>query len=198
MTSIEIIAQRLRALADEFTQHWPIPGGIVIVVSRDETLLELPFGLANIDARQLVTREHLFAIGSISKGFVGLTLLQLAEEGKVDLDAPVTTYLPWFSVRSDHPMFTLRHLLNHSAGLPAGTDALPDEIGQGWWLRELSTGFAPGSAFHYSNIGYILLGLVVSAVTGQPTIEAYRERLLAPFGMAASAPCISKDRKSVV
>ncbi len=195
MTSIEIVAQRLRALADEFTQHWPIPGGIVIAVSRNETLLELPFGLANIDARQLVTREHLFAIGSISKGFVGLTLLQLAEEAKVDLDAPVTTYLPWFSVRSDHPMFTLRHLLNHSAGLPAGTDALPDEIGQGWWLRELSTGFAPGSAFHYSNIGYILLGLVVSAVTGQPTIEAYRERLLAPFGMAASAPCISnRDR----
>ncbi|HEV2501747.1 MAG TPA: serine hydrolase domain-containing protein [Mesorhizobium sp.] len=195
MTSIEIVAQRLRALADEFTQHWPIPGGIVIAVSRDETLLELPFGLANIDARQPVTRDHLFAIGSISKGFVGLALLQLAEEGKVDLDAPVTTYLPWFSVRSDHPMFTLRHLLNHSAGLPAGTDALPDEIGQGWWLRELSTGFAPGSSFHYSNIGYILLGLVVTAVTGRPTVEAYKERLLEPFGMAASASCISnKDR----
>ncbi|WP_186307255.1 serine hydrolase domain-containing protein [Mesorhizobium amorphae] len=94
MTSIEIVTQRLRALADEFTQHWPIPGGIIVAVSRDETLLELPFGLANIDARQPVTRDHLFAIGSISKGFVGLTLLQLAEEGKVDLDAPVTTYLP--------------------------------------------------------------------------------------------------------
>lgn len=195
MTSIEIVTQRLRALTEEFTRHWPIPGGIVVAVSRDATLLELPFGLANIDARQPVTREHLFAIGSISKGFVGLTLLQLAEEGKVDLDAPVTAYLPWFSVRSDHPMFTLRHLLNHSAGLPAGTDSLPDEVGQGWWLRELSTGFAPGSAFHYSNIGYILLGLVVSAVTGQPTVEAYRERLLEPFGMAASTPCISnRDR----
>ncbi|MFD9902562.1 serine hydrolase domain-containing protein [Mesorhizobium sp. NPDC059025] len=195
MTSIEIVVQRLRALADEFTQHWPIPGGIVIAVSREETLLELPFGLANVDARQPVTRDHLFAIGSISKAFVGLTLLQLAEEGRVDLDAPVTTYLPWFSVGSDYPMFTLRHLLNHSAGLPAGTDSLPDEIGQGWWLRELSTGFAPGSAFHYSNIGYILLGLVVSAVTGQPTVEACRERLLEPLGMASSTPCISnKDR----
>lgn len=195
MTSFEIVVQRLRDLAGEFTRHWPIPGGLVVAVSRDATLFELPFGLANVDARQPVTRDHLFAIGSISKAFVGLTLLQLAEEGKVDLDVPITRYLPWFGVGSDHPMFTLRHLLNHSAGLPAGTDSLPDEIGQGWWLRELSTGFAPGSAFHYSNIGYILLGLVVSAVTGQPTVEVYKERLLEPFGMMASTPCISnRDR----
>jgi len=158
-------------------------------------MFELPFGLANVDARAPVTSDHLFAIGSISKAFVGLTILKLAEEGKVDLDAPVTTYLPWFSIHTDHPMFTLRHLLNHSAGLPAGTDSLPDEFGQGWWLRELATGFAPGRAFHYSNIGYILLGLVIATVTGRPTTDVYREKLLVPLGMTASSACISnRDR----
>ncbi|MBN9233487.1 MULTISPECIES: serine hydrolase domain-containing protein [Phyllobacteriaceae] len=195
MTSSETVLRRLRELAHEFTQHWPVPGGIIVAVSRDATLLELPFGQANIDAALPVGRDHLFAIGSISKAFVGLTILQLAGEGKLDLDKPITTYLPWFSVGSDYPMFSLRHLLNHSAGLPAGTDSLPDELGQGWWLRELSTGFEPGTAFHYSNIGYILLGLVVSAVTGRPTVEAYRERLLEPLGMADSVACISNRER---
>lgn len=195
MTSSEMVAERLRKLTDTFTRHWPVPGGIVVAVSRDATLFELPFGYANVDARTPVRRDHLFAIGSISKAFVGLTILQLAEEGKLDLDKSVTAYLPWFSVGSDYPVFSLRHLLNHSAGLPAGTDSLPDELGQGWWLRELSTGFEPGTAFHYSNIGYILLGLVVSAVTGKPTVEVYRERLLGPLGMTASVACISnRDR----
>ncbi|MDH6233907.1 D-alanyl-D-alanine carboxypeptidase [Mesorhizobium soli] len=195
MISPDAVAQRLRELTGEFTQHWPIPGGIIVAVSRDRTLFELPFGRANVDAALPVSREHLFAIGSISKAFVGLLILRLSEEGKLELDAPVTTYLPWFSIGSHYPMFTLRHLLNHSAGLPAGTDALPDELGQGWWLRELSTGFPPGEAFHYSNIGYILLGLVISAVTGKPVMDVCRARLLEPLGMTSSVPCISnRDR----
>jgi len=190
MMTPEIVAGKLAAIAEEFTHHWPVPGGIVVAVTRDGTLFELPFGFADLDARKAVTRDHLFQIGSISKIFVGLMVLLLAEQGKLDLDDNVEKHLPWFRVRSDHPPFTLRHLLNHSSGLPASTDALPDELGQAWWLRDLATGFAPGTAFHYSNIGYILLGLVIASAAGKPAAGFCRDALLDPLGMTATAPDI--------
>lgn len=191
MTSHDDIAQRLHGLAEQLTQHWPIPGGIIVAVSRDTVLFERPFGLANIDARIPVGPHHLFEIGSISKVFVGLMVAELAEAGRLDLDAPVTTYLPWFVVASDYPMFTPRHLLHHTSGLVAGADAVPDELGQGWWMRDLRTGSAPGAMFHYSNIGYILLGLIVTAVAGEAATSFCRSRLLQPMGMTRTIPCVT-------
>jgi D-alanyl-D-alanine carboxypeptidase len=189
------IADRLASLALDFTRHWPVPGGIITAVSRDKVLFERPFGLANIDARQPVGENHLFEIGSISKGFVGLMALKLTEEGRLDLDAPVTSYLPWFKAATKHPMFTVRHLLHHASGLVSGADALTDELGQGWWMRELATGSAPGEVFHYSNIGYVLLGLLISKVAGIEATEFCRREILEPLGMTASVPCvINADR----
>lgn len=190
MSAEKDTAERLQGLAEEFTRHWPVPGGIITAVSRDEVLFERPFGLANIDARQPVEARHLFEIGSISKGFVGLMALKLVEAGKLDLDAPVTRYLPWFETTTDHAMFTTRHLLQHASGLVAGADAVPDELGQGWWMRALPTGSAPGQVFHYSNIGYVLLGLLISKVAGMPATDFCREQILTPLGMADTVPCV--------
>ncbi|MFZ5671699.1 MAG: serine hydrolase domain-containing protein [Pseudomonadota bacterium] len=190
MTSHDSIAERLSFLAEDFTRHWPVPGGIITAVSRGKILFERPFGLANLDARQPVGGNHLFEIGSISKGFVGLMALKLAAAGKLDLDAPITTYLPWFRIATAYPMFTARHLMQHTSGLVAGADALTDELGQGWWMRDLPTGSAPGAVFHYSNIGYVLLGLLVSKLAGMEATEFCRTEILAPLGMNDTVPCI--------
>lgn len=190
MTQVSDIAERLHGVAQDFARHWPVPGGIITAVTGDKVLFERPFGLANIDARQPVGPKHLFEIGSISKAFVGLMALKLAEDGRLDLDAPITRYLPWFEVDTAHAMFTTRQLLQHSSGLVAGADALTDELGQGWWMRALPTGSAPGEVFHYSNIGYVLLGLLINKVAGQPATTYCREQILAPLGMADTVPYI--------
>ncbi len=196
MISPDVLTRRLTALSQHLMRYWPLPGGTITVVSRDAVLAELSFGQANMEAGTPIEPTHLFAIGSISKIFVGILILQLAEEGRVDLDAPVTEYLPWFRVKTDYPMFTLRHLLHHTSGLIGGADAVPDDYAQSWGLRETRTGSAPGTFFHYSNAGYILLGLVVEAVTGQPATAMCQSRILDPLGMTETLPCVANPDRA--
>jgi CubicO group peptidase (beta-lactamase class C family) len=191
MDHIGTALDQVGATVKEMMQSWPMGGGIVTVVSRDAVLAERPFGFANIDARIPVRAEHLFQIGSISKIFTGLLTVQLADAGLIDLTAPVTRYLPWFSVQSQHPVLSIQHLLHHTSGLIKGADDPPDELAQCWGLREARTGSAPGALFHYSNLGYVLLGLVIQSVTGTPHAELCRARLLEPIGMTHTIPRIT-------
>jgi CubicO group peptidase (beta-lactamase class C family) len=186
---------RLMTLVSRLPGIWPVAGGVISIVSRDAVLAIRPFGLANRDANLPANASHLYEIGSISKIFTGMLAVQLVAEGKLDLDAPVTTYLPWLEVPSAYPMFTIRHLLHHSSGLVKGADDPPDSPGQSWSLRRTVTGSAPGSHFHYSNLGYILLGLIIKKITGQAATDLCRSRLLQPAGMTASLARVSnKDR----
>ena len=163
-----------------------VPGISVEVVETDGVLASLCRGRRDLAAGAEVTAGTRFEIGSISKSFVSVVLLSLAAEGRVDLDAYVTEYLPWFDVRSSFAPITLRHLLHHTAGLVAGTDAIPDDRAQAWELRHTDAGSEPGTTFHYSNAGYVVLGLVVEAVTGRTAAELVHERVLAPLGMDSS------------
>lgn len=186
---------RLMALVARLPGIWPVAGGVISIVSRDAVLAIRPFGLANRDANLPATADHLYEIGSISKIFTGMLAVQLAAEGNLDLDAPVTTYLPWLEVPSAYPMFTIKHLLHHSSGLVKGADDPPDSPGQSWSLRRTVTGSAPGSHFHYSNLGYILLGLIIKKITGQSATDLCWTRLLQPAGMTQSLARVSnKDR----
>jgi CubicO group peptidase (beta-lactamase class C family) len=189
------IIDRLMEIVAELPGPWPVAGGVVSIVSRDAVLAIRPFGRANLDANQPATADHLYEIGSISKIFTGMLAVQLEAEGRLDLDAPVTHYLPWLEVPSAYPMFTVKHLLHHSAGLVKGADDPPDSPGQSWSLRRTVTGSAPGTIFHYSNLGYILLGLIIKVITGRSATDLCRTRLLVPAGMTQSLSRVSnKDR----
>jgi CubicO group peptidase (beta-lactamase class C family) len=130
-----------------------------------------------------VRKDQLFAIGSIGKAFTALAILQAGEAGQLDVHAPVTDYLPWFSVQTNYSPITLHHLLTHSSGLPRGTDFSPDPRSEVFALRELQTGFAPGERFSYSDVGYKVLGLVLEAVTGQGYGDVIRSQILTPLEM---------------
>jgi CubicO group peptidase (beta-lactamase class C family) len=110
-------------------------------------------------------------------------VLQEVEAGRIELDAPVTRYLPWFEVRTSFPPITIHHLLSHTAGLIVGVDFTGDAASEVWSLRETETGFAPGERFLYSNVGYKTLGLVLEAVTGEPWWDTVRARVAEPIGM---------------
>jgi D-alanyl-D-alanine carboxypeptidase len=140
-------------------------------------------GYVNLEAKIAIQPDHLFAIGSIGKSFTGIAALQASEAGLLDLHAPVTDYLPWFSVKSYYQPITIHHLLTHSSGLPRGTDFSPDPRSEVFALRDQEVGFAPGAHFCYSDLGYKVLGLVLEAVNGKPYAELIRAQILEPLEM---------------
>ena len=127
--------------------------------------------------------------------FAGLLINQLVDEGALDLQAPIGSLLEWLEGTGVADV-SLRQLLTHSAGLVAGSDALVGDVAQAWLLRDLA--MAPvGAQFHYSNTGYVLLGLAASAVTGVAYPVLIRDRLLLPMGMVGStAAIVNADRPS--
>lgn len=190
----ERIAASLRTAAERLTRSEPLPGGVIVVATRAATVGILPFGAADIAARQNVTGEHLFEIGSISKFLVAVAVCRLAEDGAVRLDDPVTTHLPWLQAGPRTADITLTHLLNHTAGLVAGVDGLADELAQCWQLRNCAT-FPPGQRFYYSNAGYVMLGLVIAAATGRPLADYLQRHILTPIGAGTGIAAIrSGDR----
>ena len=161
------------------------PGMTLALANRDGLIRVSTYGYADTKAGLRVVPETMFEIGSISKSFVGLTLLQLRDEGKLDLNKPVVNYLPWLKINSKFEAITTHHILSHTAGLP-GAPLLLDAL-----LGELLATYAPGKKFLYSNTGYNILGFLIEAIDKRPFAEAMRERMLTRLGMSASAPIIT-------
>ena len=176
----EFIAAHLRDMG--------APGMTLALATRDGLLRASAYGFADTKAGAKVNSNTLFEIGSISKSFVALALMQMREEGKFDPSQPITTYLPWLKIDSKFSPITGHHLLSHTSGLP---DGVPLElIGPD---QPLWTGFAPGEHFAYSNVGYDLLGLVLEEIDRQPMATVLRRRVLDPLGMSASEPIITNS-----
>jgi CubicO group peptidase (beta-lactamase class C family) len=162
-----------------------LPGLTHALASREATLRTAAYGMRDVKTREPLRTDDLFEIGSISKSFVALCALQLREEGKLDLDRPLREYLPWLRIESGYAPITPHHLLTHSSGLPGSGVTFPLSESRPLW-----TAHAPGAAFHYCNLGYDLLGLLLETVDGRPLREVLRSRLFARLGMEASEPIL--------
>ncbi len=176
----EFIAAHLRDIG--------APGMTLALATREGLLRASSYGFADTKAGARVQSNTLFEIGSISKSFVALALMQMREEGKFDPSQPITAYLPWLKIQSKFAPITGHHLLSHTSGLP---DGVPLELigpDQSLW-----TGFAPGEHFAYSNVGYDLLGLLLEVIDRQPMAVVLRKRILDPLGMSSSEPVITNS-----
>lgn len=180
----------IEALVAEAQSSAPYPGLAVSVRRGDTIIYEAGHGEADLEQHTAASPDTVFQIGSITKSFTGLLIAQLAAEGLVDIDAPISTYLPDYSgpARS----VPVRYLMNHTAGLVNYT-ALPD-FPQGSqrtvtrdvmrdYFEEADLMFEPGTAFSYSNSGTYTLGLIIEAVTGETYDVALAERVLEPLGL---------------
>jgi D-alanyl-D-alanine carboxypeptidase len=169
------------------------PGMTVALANRDGLLRVSTYGFADVKSRVPVAPETLYQIGSISKSFVAVALLQLHDEGKLDPHRPVASYLPWLEIASDYAPITAHHLLSHTSGLFNTVDNLAlftrGPLDRPW------VGFAPGERFYYSNTGYLLLGYLLEELDKRPFAEAIRARVLGPLGMAASEPVITSEAR---
>lgn len=139
--------------------------------------------------------EHIFHMASVTKLFVGTSILMLWERGSLELDGRLTDYLPWFTMKDErYREITVRHLLSHTAGLPDVKDYLWDkpELDEGALERYVRSSevkdayllWAPSEGrFSYSNIGYEILGVVIAAVSGMPFEDFVRRNIFEPLEM---------------
>ena len=169
------------------------PGAVLGLTDREAFLGAIPVGLRDAFTGTPVEEATRFEIGSISKSFAAIVAMQFVEAGVLDLHVPVTTYVPWFEVRSPYGPITTHHLLTHTAGLIMGMDFADDAVPPVTSLRDTSVGSAPGEHFHYSNDGYKLLGLILETIGGEPWPDLMRARVLEPLGMDRTDPEITYD-----
>ncbi len=168
-----------------------VPGLALAVTDANGLIAQRAVGFADVAARASVTPETLFEIGSIGKAFTAVAILQLQQEGRLRVGDAVVRHLPWFRVPRHTHALTIHHLLSHTAGITAGIDGTPEAVFQVWRLRDLRPGSAPGRRFHYSNVGYKALGLLIEAVEGESYPAVLQRRILTPLGMRSTVPAIT-------
>lgn len=184
-------AAALRALSASAATELDVvglPGMTLCVTDADGFTATLGLGWADVEGRVPVNARQLFQIGSISKSFVALTVLALADQGKIDLDAPVSRYLP--EAPLPQTPITVAQLLSHSSGLPDDAPIFPRGGDGRLWL-----GFAPGAKFSYSNTGFNMLGRIVERVTGEPHQVAVDRLVRQKLGIQGMAGVISDARR---
>jgi D-alanyl-D-alanine carboxypeptidase len=178
---------RLDEYIERHMRETGAPGMTLALADRNGAVRVSTYGFADTKAGARVAPETMFEVGSISKSFAAVALLQMFDEGRVDLQRPVAEYLPWLKLEQKHGAVTAHHLLSHTSGLP-GAPLLPESVAVG-----LETVFKPGEKWVYSNIGYLVLGLLIEALDRRPFADALDARVLKPLGMNRSAPVISNQ-----
>ena len=202
----DIIAKYRQEIPQQMKEK-NIPGLAIAVVDDQNILWQESFGYTDWDGQTPVTSSTLFSIQSMSKSFTATAAMFAAQDGLVDLDAPITTYLPDFHVNSifeEHPeqKITLRMLLSHTAGFPHDTsygnnNDNPAEysfekhvasIADTWLM------FPVGTRYNYSNEGIDLAGYILQVRSGMPFTQYVQEKVLNPLGMKRSTLDINQVR----
>jgi CubicO group peptidase (beta-lactamase class C family) len=195
-TEAGLDAETMAALEEVIEQgmaEYQVPGLAIGIVKDGMLVYAQGFGVTELGKDQPVTPQSVFLLSSIAKTATSTAVMQLVEQGKIELDAPVTDYLPYFALADErYRAITIRQLLSHTAGLPEydystyGQDAQVDDGALERYVRSLSTIellSAPGETWEYSGIGFDILGDIVAKVSGQ-SFEAYvSEHIFQPLGM---------------
>jgi len=173
-----------------------IAGAEVAIVQGNRVLLSKGYGYANREQKIPVDASRtLFRIGSVTKLFTWTAVMQLVEQGKIDLNADVNTYLKTFQIPATYPQpVTMLDLMSHTAGfeelsIPNGTIDPAEIISLGTFLANAMPGraFPPGEITAYSNYGVALAGYIVEQVSGEPYDQYVAEHILKPLGMKRSS-----------
>ena len=191
----QVLRDRLAASA--------VPGAAFVVVHREGA--SSAGGVGRTGDGGAVTARTPFVIGSTSKSFTALAVMQLVDEGVVDLDAPVRRYVPELQLADGQATnsITVRHLLQQTSGLPAVAGgpvlASAEDGSTADAVRELvdvELSGAPGTRWQYANANYVLAGLVVERASGLPYPDYLQRRIFQPLGMTASFAAIEPARNA--
>lgn len=192
MQSDNILIQEIDNLVQESYQPNE-PGVSIIVVKNGETIFRKGHGMANLELGVHIEPDMVFRLGSLTKQFTAVSILMLAEQGKLALDDPITKFLPDYPTH-DH-LITVEHLLTHTSGIKSYTSMpeWPPLWRKDFTVQELIDFFkdqpmvsAPGACWAYNNSGYILLGAIIEKASGQTYEGFLHQNIFEPLGMKQS------------
>lgn len=194
MSTLDEVGTWLREQLPALIATYDVPAASVAVLTPDG-VVEHATGVLHLGTGVEATTDAVFQIGSITKLWTSTLVMQLVDEGLVDLDEPVRTYLPEFRIADEDAAarITTRMLLSHTAGFEGdiftdtgpGDDAVEKYLGV---LHEVPQLFPPGEQFSYNNAGFCVLGRLVEVLREKPYDAALREHLVAPLGLTHVAP----------
>ncbi len=194
--------KEFRRFMDAEMKRWEVPGIGVGIYKDGKVLLSEGFGFRDLEKKLPVTPNTLFAIGSASKAFTAMDVQILVDEGKVDWDKPVQTYLPDFKLKDEvaTSRITVRDLVCHRSGLPRhdglwyGTSLTRKDIYDRLRYLDFSADFR--SAFQYNNLMFLTAGYLVGRLTDSSWEEFTRQRIFGPLGMTSSNFSVEDSKKS--
>ena len=201
-TVIAVPVERARAQADRVDslitaemKRQNIPGLSLGVMKEGEMIKAQGYGFANIRTGAPVTASTVLKIASVSKQFIAAGIMLLAQDGRLSVDDSISKYLP--DVPAAWRPITIRHCLTHTAGLvregPAFDASRPQtDITVIRSAYRLPLRFQPGAKYEYSNVGYFILGEIITRVSAQPWSEFIDQRVFKPSGMDATYPTNTK------
>ena len=192
----QALDQRIDLYLAEQVQTKGIPGLTAAVVRDGEVVYRGAFGVRQIGKDEQLTPEHLFHFASVSKPFVATAIMQLVEQGRLELDDPVIQHLPYFRLADERFRdITIRQMLNHTSGMPDVLDyewdkPQTDEGAAERYVRQMASErllWAPGEGWRYSNMAFDALGDVIAKVSGTNFEEFVRANIFEPLGMDHSS-----------
>ncbi len=188
--------EQLEPMIEQALKQANVPGFAIAVVQNQKIVYAAGFGVKNLtNKNEKITPQSLFHMASITKPFVATSIMQLWEQGKIDLDAPLIKYLPYFRMKDErYKTITIRQMLSHVSGMPDVEDyewekpqyddgALERYVRS---LTDLSLIAEPGTMFRYSNMAYEILGDVIAKVSGESFEDYVKHHILEPLGMKSS------------
>jgi CubicO group peptidase (beta-lactamase class C family) len=199
--------RKIDELIVEAMREESVPGVAVAITEGGEPTYARGHGVMNVDTQIAVAPQTLFHLASVTKTFVATAILQLAERGRLDIHAPVVTYLPYFRLHDErYQDITIAQMLSHTSGMP-------DTEEYGWDRPEYDGGALeryvrsvgalqliapPGERYAYSNIAFEILGDVIAKVSGLPFEEYVRCEILMPLGMVRSTLLVREADPSLL
>ena len=204
---VQSAARLIEAWVEAQVAYEDIPGMSLGVVCGQDLIWAHGFGYAHVEDRRPAAPDTIYSICSISKLFTSIAVMQLRDQGKLRLDEPLSTYLPWFNIQDAYPEapeITVRGILSHASGLPREAD-FPYWTGPEFrfptleQIKERLAGqaelYPAFTYFQYSNLGMALLGEVVAEVSGEPYARYVKSRILDPLGLRDTTPEIPSEKR---
>jgi CubicO group peptidase (beta-lactamase class C family) len=183
--------EKIDKLISTYTEYGQFNGS-VLVAEKGKIIYKKGFGFANMEWNIPNQPDTKHRLGSITKQFTSMLIMQLVQQGKLKLDVPISTYLPDYPKKNGE-VITIHHLLSHTSGTPNYTsypnffkDVSRDPYTPTEFLKffaDSTLQFKPGEKFSYSNSGYFLLGVIIEKVTGKPYEQVLQENILTPLQM---------------
>jgi CubicO group peptidase (beta-lactamase class C family) len=186
---------QLEPVIKQVMQQAGMPGFAIAVIEDQRIVYSAAFGLKNLNSKEPMSESSLFHMASITKPFVATSIIQLWEHGKIDLDAPVIKYLPYFRLADErYKQITVRQMLNHTSGMPDVQDyewdkPQYDDGALERFVRSLGDRKLiadPGAKMQYSNMAFEVLGDVIAKVSGISFEDYVKRNILDPLGMKSS------------